>query len=83
MKVKSESEVAKLCPTQQPHGLQPTRLLRPWDFPGKSTGVGSPLPSLIYEIYLYIYMKYIDTYIYEISWHLMCVAKAIRGPIEL
>ena len=26
--------------SQQPHGLQPTRLLRPWDFPGKSTGVG-------------------------------------------
>ena len=24
----------------QPHGLQPTRLLCPWDFPGKSTGVG-------------------------------------------
>ena len=24
----------------QPHGLQPTRLLRLWDFPGKSTGVG-------------------------------------------
>ena len=24
----------------QPRGLQPTRLLRPWDFPGKSTGVG-------------------------------------------
>ena len=23
-----------------PHGLQPTSLLRPWDFPGKSTGVG-------------------------------------------
>ena len=23
-----------------PHGLQPTRLLRPWDFPGKSTGMG-------------------------------------------
>ena len=23
-----------------PHGLQPTRLLRPLDFPGKSTGVG-------------------------------------------
>ena len=21
------------------HGLQPTRLLHPWDFPGKSTGV--------------------------------------------
>ena len=23
-----------------PHGLQPTRLLHPWDVPGKSTGVG-------------------------------------------
>ena len=23
-----------------PHGLQPTRLLCPWDFPGKNTGVG-------------------------------------------
>ena len=26
--------------SQQPHGLQPTRLLHPWDSPGKSTGVG-------------------------------------------
>ena len=26
--------------SQRPHGLQPTRLLSPWDFPGKSTGVG-------------------------------------------
>ena len=26
--------------SQWPHVLQPTRLLRPWDFPGKSTGVG-------------------------------------------
>ena len=25
---------------QRLHGLQPSRLLRPWDFPGKSTGVG-------------------------------------------
>ena len=24
----------------QPHGLQPTRLLLPWDSPGKNTGVG-------------------------------------------
>ena len=24
----------------QPHGLHPTRLRPPWDFPGKSTGVG-------------------------------------------
>ena len=25
---------------QRPHGLQPSRLLRPWEFPGKSAGVG-------------------------------------------
>ena len=24
----------------QPYGLEPIRLLRPWDFPGKNTGVG-------------------------------------------
>jgi len=26
--------------SSRPRGLQPTRLLHPWDFPGKSTGVG-------------------------------------------
>ena len=26
--------------SSRPHRLQPTRLLCPWDFPGKSTGVG-------------------------------------------
>ena len=34
----SESEDAQSCPTLcGPHGLQPPRLLRPQDFPGKST----------------------------------------------
>ena len=36
VKVKSLSRVD----SQRPHGLQPTRLLHPWDFPGKSTWVG-------------------------------------------
>ena len=36
VKVKSLSRVQLIAT----HGLQPTRLLRPWDFPGKSTGVG-------------------------------------------
>ena len=36
VKVKSLSCVR----LQRPHGLQPTRLLHPWDFLGKSTGVG-------------------------------------------
>jgi len=36
--------------SSRPHGLQPTRLLHLWDFPGKSTGVGCHplLPSLGY-----------------------------------
>ena len=29
----------------QPHGLNLTRLLCPWDFPGKNTGVGLLFPS--------------------------------------
>ena len=29
------------CPTLWPHRRQPTRLRRPWDSPGKNTGVGS------------------------------------------
>ena len=31
---------AQLCLTLPSHGLKPTRLLCPWDFPGKNTGVG-------------------------------------------
>ena len=33
--------VSKSCLALQPHGWQPARLLCPWDFPGRSTGVGS------------------------------------------
>ena len=33
-----ENEVTQSCPTLRPHG--PTRLLHPWDFLGKNTGVG-------------------------------------------
>ena len=38
------SEVKRSCSvvsdSLRPLGLQPTRLLHPWDFPGKNTGVG-------------------------------------------
>ena len=34
----------------RPHGLQPTRLLHPWDFPVKNTGVGCH--SLLQGIFL-------------------------------
>ena len=38
----------------RPHGLQPTRLLSPWDFPGKSTGVGCHcLLHIVYWVLFY------------------------------
>ena len=33
------------------HGLQPTRLLHPWDFPGKSTGVGRQVKHRTTTVY--------------------------------
>ena len=41
-----------------PYGLQPTGLLCPWDFPGKSTGVGCHclLQPIIYQIDLPAHM---------------------------
>ena len=42
--------------SKRPHGLQPTRLLHPWDFQGESTGVGcqcllqKPWESTIFRI---------------------------------
>ena len=32
--------IVKSCLTLRPYGLQPARLLRPWDSPGKNNGVG-------------------------------------------
>ena len=49
--------------SSQPHGLQPTRLLCPWDFPGKSTGVGRH--CLLHSVaHLYI-NKLLCIYIYR------------------
>ena len=37
----SEVQVAQSSDSLRPQGLQPARLLCPWDSPGKNTGVGS------------------------------------------
>ena len=39
MKVKVKMKLLVVSDSSRPHGLRPTRLLLPWDFPGKSTGV--------------------------------------------
>ena len=36
----SEWSCSVVSDSLRPHGLQPTRLLGPWDYPGKNTGVG-------------------------------------------
>ena len=41
--------------SERPLGLQPTRLLRPWDSPGKSTGVGChSFPFFCFPVFLCI-----------------------------
>ena len=63
-----ESEKGKwscsvMSDSSRPHGLQPTRLLPPWDFPGKSTGVGCHC-LLRMHVYMFVYM---------LSWCCSCV----------
>ena len=43
--------------SSRPHGLQPTRLLRPWDFPGKSTGVGCHCLLRYWHYLSYLYNR--------------------------
>ena len=44
-----------------PHGLYPTRLFHPWDFPGKSTEVGCHFILLCIKLLrlTYLYAEYI------------------------
>ena len=52
VKVKSLSRVRLSDPMDC---MQPTRLLRPWDFPGKSTGVGCHCLLLSYSKYTFLF----------------------------
>ena len=53
---KPESENEVVSDSQRSYGLQPTRLLHPWDLPGKSTGVGCHcfLCNLLHDILIYL-----------------------------
>ena len=64
--------------SSQPHGLQPTRLLCPWDFPGKSTGVGCH--RLLHHLVLLTTICYaLSTKgeLFTISWCLLSHSKFI------
>ena len=61
---KSLQSCLTLC---NPHGQQPTRLPRPWDSPGKNTGVGCHflLQCMNIEMHAYFKMRvFIFPYIY-------------------
>ena len=55
MKVKSQSEVAVVSDSSRPHGLQPTRLLRPWIFQARVLEWGAIAFS---RLKLYVPKKY-------------------------
>ena len=57
------AKLLQLCPTLRPHGQQSTRLLCPWDSPGKNTGVGchfrlQRIPE--YSIFTFLSQQYTD-----------------------
>ena len=55
---KRKSSRSVVSNPQRSHGLQPSRLLHTWDFPGKSTGVGCHCLTTNnkFNIYIYIYI---------------------------
>ena len=73
----------------QPHGLQPSRLLWPWDFPGKNTGVGchflllpdpgiepaSPVPQKILIPDLFSLYNQKQTYLSPGNWDYLAKTK--------
>ena len=44
----------------RPYGLQPTRLLHPWNFPGKSTGMGCHF--LLFSSYSHINLDWVNCF---------------------
>ena len=66
---------------QRPHGLQPSRLLHPWDFPGKSTGVGCHHLSLI--VFSAISLA-LEQKMFVVSlWDILAWGESKRGPDPL
>ena len=56
--------------SSRPHGLQPTRLLHPWDFPGKNTRVGY---MCIYICVIYNCLRICGCFSYLIYLSIFCV----------
>ena len=63
---------------QWPHGLQPSRLLHPWDFPGKSTGVGCHCLLHFYVLSLYKYTPWFSSNMF-VFFFFFCHASLVCG----
>ena len=57
----SSSSCSVMSNFLHPHGLQPTRLLCPWTFPGKNTGVGHKQANNSESLEDMIATKYVNT----------------------
>ena len=60
------AESLQSCPTAWPHRRQPTRLPRPWDSPGKSTGVGHH--CLLHIIFYFSVLSSTFLFCRKINW---------------
>ena len=60
---------------QRPHGLQPTRFLRPWDFLGKNTGVGRHYMCWFFSYLFHFYVALNSVKINSVN--LKCILKQL------
>ena len=71
--------------SSRPHELQPTRLLHPWDFPGKNTGVGCHCLLRvgcidIYNCYIFLLDWSLDHYV--VSFLISCIFFILRSVLS-
>ena len=71
--------VAQLSNSMQPHGLYPSRLLYPWDFLGKNTGVGRHF--LLQGIFLTQGLKPCLMHCKQILYHLSHLGNLSMGRV--
>ena len=88
----SISEVKRRClvasDSSRPRGLQPTRLLHPWDSPGKNTGVGCHFllhivcsSSIFFEIYFLFLSLFLSFFLQFSSVAQLCLT--LCDPMNL
>ena len=56
----------------QPHRLQPTRLLSPWDFQARileSVAISSSREAPYKQIYICVYIYILNHFVYTWNWH--------------